>query len=161
MKRTAAIPRRDFLKLSAISGTFLAVGCSPMSGKQVPTNVSGGTISLNQYIRIDLSGKVTLFNHRPEMGQGTFQSVPMVLAEELEVDINEVEIKQSIADRDLYGDQMVVGSRTIQTNFELLRKMGAAAREMLIQAAANRWGVDVNQCSAQMEQSNNDRVISH
>ncbi len=149
MKSTTNIPRREFLKLSAISGTFLAVGCSPMSGKQSPVNVSGNAIELNQYIKIDTSGKVTLFNHRPEMGQGTFQSVPMVLAEELEVDVNEVEIKQSIADRGLYGDQMVVGSRTIQTNFELLRNMGAAAKEMLIQAGAKKWGIAPGECYAE------------
>lgn len=149
MKIINTIHRREFLKLSAVSGTFLAVGCSPMSGKQTPINMNGNPIELNQYIKIDLSGKVTLFNHRPEMGQGTFQSVPMVLAEELEVNVDEVEIKQSVANRELYGNQMVVGSRTIQTNFELLRNMGAAAKEMLIKAAANRWGVGIDQCYAE------------
>jgi isoquinoline 1-oxidoreductase beta subunit len=87
-----------------------------------------------------------MFNHRPEMGQGTFQAIPMILAEELEVDINKVHIKQSAASRELYGSQMVVGSRSIQTEFDKLRIMGATARDMLRQAAANRWGVSIDEC---------------
>src|SRR4029453_4823367 len=94
-------------------------------------------LELNQYIFIDSSGKITLFNHRPEMGQGTYQAIPMIIAEELEEDINKVETKQSPADRSKYGDQMVVGSRSIQGQFGAMRKIGAAAKEMLIKAAAN------------------------
>ena len=165
MKTRHNIPRREFLKLSAVSGTFLAVGCSPMSGKQSPVNLRDGKpFELNQYITIETSGKVTLFNHRPEMGQGTFQSVPMVLAEELEVNIDKVEIKQSIADRELYGSQMVVGSRTIKTNFDLLRNMGAAAKEMLIKAAANRWEISYDQCYAEngmVKQTSGNKAFSY
>ena len=82
------------------------------------------------------------------MGQGTFQAIPMILAEELEVDIDKVEIKQSAADRSKYGDQMVVGSRSIQGQYAGMRKMGAAAREMLITAAANKWKVPAQDCFA-------------
>ena len=106
-------------------------------------------IELNQFFSIGKDGSIVLFNHRPEMGQGTYQSIPMIVAEELEVDIDQVEIRQSKANRELYGNQMVVGSRSIQTEFEKLRIMGAAAREMLKQAAANIWGIKIDQCTAE------------
>lgn len=147
-----AISRRKFIQLTSATGAFLAIGCVPgVSGSE--TVVSSLTddpskIDLNQFISIGTDGSIVLFNHRPEMGQGTYQSIPMILAEELEVDINKIEIRQSAASRDLYGSQMVVGSRSIQTEFEKLRKMGAAAREVLKQAAASKWKVDVSACAA-------------
>ena len=146
------ISRRNFMKLSSVTGAFLVVGCVPgQDGRkevfvQVTSDLTG--VNLNQFISIGKDNSITLFNHRPEMGQGTFQSIPMILAEELEVDIDQVEIKQSEADRETYGSQMVVGSRSIQTEFEKLRLMGASAREMLRQAAANIWGVGIDQCKA-------------
>lgn len=82
------------------------------------------------------------------MGQGTYQSIPMILAEELEVDIEKVEIRPSAANAELYGSQMVVGSRSMQSEFEKLRKMGASAREVLRQAAADKWNVSIDECKA-------------
>ncbi len=154
METTNKIHRRKFIRLAAMSaGAVLAVGYLPGTDKQSRiVNLSTADIpglGLNQYIFIDSSGKITLFNHRPEMGQGTFQAIPMILAEELEVDINKVEIMQSPADRSKYGDQMVVGSRSIQSQFTAMRKMGAAAKEMLIKAAANKWKVPDQECYAE------------
>jgi isoquinoline 1-oxidoreductase beta subunit len=103
---------------------------------------------MNAYIFIDSSGRITIYNHRPEMGQGTYESIPMIIAEELEVDINKVNIMQSPADRKIYGDQMVVGSRSISGNFDLMRKIGASAKEILIIAAANRWSLPAEECYA-------------
>src|ERR1700730_9958597 len=133
MKTANKIHRRKFIQLAAISaGAVLAVGYLPGIGKKSRivnlSNTDEHSLELNQYIFIDSSGKITLFNHRPEMGQGTFQSIPMILAEELEVDINKVQIMQSPADRSKFGDQMVVGSRSIQSQFTEMRKMGAAAK---------------------------------
>src|SRR6516225_5698468 len=73
----------------------------------------------------------------------------MIIAEELEVDIDKVEILPSPANRSKYGDQMVVGSHSIQGNFEWMRKVGASAREMLITAASQRWGVNAADCYAE------------
>ena len=144
--------RRNFLKVSSITGVFLIIGCKPggNSSTAVTAEISNNVIGIpiNQFISIGTDNSITLFNHRPEMGQGTFASIPMILAEELEVDINKVLVKQSEANKDLYGSQMVVGSRSIQTEFDKLRKMGATAREMLKQAAANRWSIPIDQCSA-------------
>ncbi len=152
MKTTTNLPRRDFIKLSAISGAFLAVGFVPLGEKESKiVNLSKTATpgnELNPFVFIGTDGKVVLYNHRPEMGQGTFQAIPMIIAEELEVDINDIEIRQSPADEHKYGDQMVVGSRSIRNNFNNMRKMGAAAREMLMQAAAKRFHSDVSECEA-------------
>ena len=143
----AGFTRRKFIQTASASGTFLVLGFLPGESRNVLTS-DPDQVDLNQFISIDSKGVVTLFNHRPEMGQGTYQSIPMILAEELEVDIDKVQIKQSVASRKLYGSQMVVGSRSIQTEYQKLRKMGASAREVLKQAAANHWGIDINDCQA-------------
>ena len=80
------------------------------------------------------------------MGQGTFQSIPMILAEELDADISQVKIVQSEANSSLYGRQMVVGSHSIQSEFMNCRRMGAAAKDMLVRAAAETWGVQPARC---------------
>lgn len=146
--------RRNFIRLSALStGAVLAIGFMPADNNEIEIVNLGaeGTpgTALNAYIFIDRDGKITIYNHRPEMGQGTFQSMPMIIAEELEADIKNVTIAPSPADRSKYGDQNVVGSRSTQTQFEPMRKVGAAAKAMLIQAAAARWQVDVSECYAE------------
>ncbi len=153
MKSLTRIPRRTFLRLSALSGASLfAIGFLHSNGKEPEiVNLSGedslGT-RMNAYIFIDNLGVITIFNHRPEMGQGTFESIPMIIAEELEVEINKVNIMASPANRSLYGNQMVVGSQSIRSNYELMRKIGASAKETLITAAANRWNVAPEECYA-------------
>src|ERR1035438_9759849 len=153
MKTAQKIQRRDFIKISAMSGAALfVVGYLNVKGKAPQiANLSGDDslgARMNAYIFIDSSGRITIYNHRPEMGQGTFESIPMIIAEELEADINKVNIVQSPANRKIYGDQMVVGSRSISDNFDLMRKIGASAKEMLIIAAAGRWNVDPGYCFA-------------
>lgn len=144
------ITRRKFIKLSSVTGAFLALGFHHGDGEHLHAQLVSdlSQIDLNQFITISTDGSIILFNHRPEMGQGTYQSIPMILAEELEVTMDQVQIRPSMANSTLYGSQMVVGSRSIQTEFEKLRKMGATAREMLKQAAANTWGIPVAQCKA-------------
>ena len=112
----------------------------------VTSDIEG--IALNQYISIGQDNSIILYNHRPEMGQGTYQSIPMILAEELGVAIDKVIIRQSEADRERYGSQMVVGSSSIRSQFDILRKMGASVRELFKKAAANRWEVDIEECTA-------------
>ena len=83
------------------------------------------------------------------MGQGTFQAIHMIIAEELEVDIDDVIIKASPANRMKYGDQMVVGSRSINNNFDLMRKVGASAKALFLAAAAKKWSVAEDRCYAE------------
>ncbi|HEV8508095.1 MAG TPA: molybdopterin cofactor-binding domain-containing protein [Chitinophagaceae bacterium] len=153
MKTSKKIQRRAFIRLTAMSGAALfVIGYVDAKGKPYQiVNFSGEEslgAKMNAYIFIDSSGRITIYNHRPEMGQGTYESIPMIIAEELEVDINKVNIMQSPADRKIYGDQMVVGSRSISGNFDLMRKIGASAKEILIIAAANRWSLPAEECYA-------------
>lgn len=146
------ISRRKFIQLTSATGAFLAIGHIPQASgrdKVIARLTADPTrVNLNQFIAIGTDGSIVLFNHRPEMGQGTFQSIPMILAEELEVAMDKVQIHASEANAELYGSQMVVGSRSMQSEFEKLRKMGASAREMLRQAAAHTWKVSVEECKA-------------
>jgi isoquinoline 1-oxidoreductase subunit beta len=144
--------RRDFIKATS----FLAIGFSlPALGKgegsvhKIDTsNLSTVGLELNPYILINDLGKITLFNARPDMGQGTYQSLPLLLAEELEVSLDQVEIRNTDG-QGKYGDQLSGGSSSIRTRWTPMRKAGAAVREMLITAAATKWQVPVNECFAE------------
>ncbi len=144
-----SLSRRTFLKQSSLTGLFFVLGTTAENGLMAALVDNPQSFDLNQFISISSDNTIILFNHRPEMGQGTYQSIPMILAEELEVDINSVEIRQSEANSELYGSQMVVGSRSIQTEYETLRTMGATAREMLKAAAAKRFNTDTASCRAE------------
>ena len=137
-----------------MSGSFLALGYLSIFGKEpkivnLDLEDEGLETELNPYIFIDSDGKITLFNNRPEIGQGTYEAIPMIIAEELEVDIANINIMPSPADRAKYGDQMVVGSRSIQSNYNLMRRVGASAKEMLITAAAAKWNIPAEKCYAE------------
>src|SRR4051794_33867916 len=154
MKTPNKIARRKFLQLTAFSGAGVALGYMFASGKEPQiAHVNIGDDSLesevNPYIFIDSKGKITLFNHRPEMGQGTYEAIPMIIAEELEVNIDDVNIMPSPANREKYGDQMVVGSRSMASNYDLMRKIGASAKEMFVATAAVKWNVAPEQCYAE------------
>jgi isoquinoline 1-oxidoreductase beta subunit len=123
------------------------------------TNESAG-LAPNAFIRIDRAGVVTLIIHKVEMGQGTFTSIPMLLAEELEVDLNDVKLEQAPANNSLYADpllggQVTGGSTSIRGAWKPMRQAGATARVMLINAAARQWKVDPSTCSA------SKGVVSH
>jgi isoquinoline 1-oxidoreductase beta subunit len=106
------------------------------------------------FIRIGQDGRVTIVVPQVEMGQGTFTSCPMLVAEELEVDLSQVQTEQAPPNEALYrnplvGAQVTGGSTSIRAFYEPLRRAGATAREMLIAAAAATWGVDANACRAE------------
>src|SRR6266536_3525399 len=140
-----SLSRRAFLGTSAAAGAGLVIGfCLPSRGQgQIE-----GTFSPNAYLRIAPDGKVTIVVARTEMGQGVWTSLPMILAEELEADWKQIEIEQAGAST-LYGDQTTGGSASIRTTWDPMRKAGAAAREMLISAAALTWGVPRSTCTTE------------
>jgi isoquinoline 1-oxidoreductase beta subunit len=163
--------RRRFLKVGAAAGGGLLVGfnlygCSePAADRKDPppetavgkaaTNVSNRAPGLapNAFIRIERDGQVTLIIHKVEMGQGTFTSMPMLLAEELGADLSKVKLEQAPADNNLYSDpllggQVTGGSTSVRGAWKPLREAGAAARSVLVQAAANAWNVDPASCQA-------------
>jgi isoquinoline 1-oxidoreductase beta subunit len=106
-------------------------------------------IELNAWITIDKNGKVTVTNHRAEMGQGSFQSVPQMIAEELEVNMDDINIVFGIGNNPKYGSQITGGSSTIRGSYKKLLNLSASAREMLKQAAAKKWNVSADECHAE------------
>ncbi len=146
--------RRDFLRKSAVGGGGLVLGfylnVADSATKRVakPSTVSEtGEFKPNAFIHIAPNGTVTLISKQPEIGQGIKTSLPMVIAEELEVNWKDVVIVQGDLDP-IYGSQSAGGSRSTPTNYEEFHKLGATARTMLIQAAAETWKVPVSELIA-------------
>jgi isoquinoline 1-oxidoreductase subunit beta len=150
------LTRRHFVKLGSLGTAALTLGYyfKALGNDKVPLWLTGENaeaegIKLTAWISIDKQGRIVLFNHRSEMGQGSFQSVPQIIAEELEVDLDKVEIAFAPGAQGTYGSQTTGGSSTIRGGYQQLLKTGAAAREMLIEAAANRWKVPKGECYAE------------
>ena len=147
--------RREFLiATSAIGGGLLLGFGLPASGQVRDTLTTDAPFAPNAFLRIDRTGKVTFVSPMIEMGQGTYTSLPMLIAEELEVDVDKVAIEHSPADDKVYvnpliGIQMTGGSTAIRSMYVPLRRAGATARVMLVTAAAQRWKVDPSTCRAQ------------
>ena len=143
--------RRDFLKVTAGAGAGLWLGVRfPALG----ATDSPGALEPDAYLRVDPSGAVTVFLAKSEMGQGTYTGMAVLVTEELEADWTRVRVVQADADAKRYGQMSTGGSRSVRQFFDPLRRTGAAAREMLIAAAARRWGVDRAACRAE-----NGRVL--
>jgi len=104
------------------------------------------------FVSIDETGLVTIVAHRSEMGQGVRTALPMAVADELEADWSRVRIAQAVGDEATYGGQNTDGSRSLRHFLQPMREMGAAARQMLETAAANKWDVDVAQVRARNHQ---------
>jgi len=150
-----SVSRKEFLKVSGATGAALLLGfIFPFGsrGKEaILKNISAEevlTADLTPFIIIDSSNKITLMLHKPEMGQGTYQSMPVILAEELDVTLDQVTIKPALANRKKYGYMGVGGSNSVRGSWMKLRQAGAAARTMLVTAAAQTWKVPVNECFA-------------
>ncbi|WP_234733803.1 xanthine dehydrogenase family protein molybdopterin-binding subunit [Tellurirhabdus bombi] len=156
--KPSPINRRNFLKAASLTGTGLFLGFSPRAnGPAELVNMSSQlgesanavlSFELNPFIIIDNAGTITLINHRPDMGQGSWQAVPTLIAEELEVSLDQITVKQSDGLRK-YGSQLSGGSSTVRTGWQRLREAGAAARLMFTQAAATRWNLPVEECYAE------------
>ena len=143
------IDRRTFLKTTSISATGLLLGmhfsCTNTAKKLMGD--PSANFSPNVYLNINGSGDVTIIAHRSEMGTGIKTSLPLVLADELEVDWEKVKVVQAVGDAK-YGDQNTDGSYSVRMFYPIMRKAGATARRMLEQAAANEWKIDVSECKA-------------
>src|SRR6185312_15265009 len=120
---TQSLSRRNFLRVSGLAGAALSLGFYfPAKGAGVVTNVQpeNGGFDMNAWIRIGTDGKVTLTDHRAEMGQGSYQSVPQIIAEELEVNLADVNIVFAPGDQKKYGNQITGGSSTISGSYKNL-----------------------------------------
>ncbi|HZR64813.1 MAG TPA: xanthine dehydrogenase family protein molybdopterin-binding subunit [Terriglobales bacterium] len=140
------LSRRSFLGKSAAAGAGLVIGVYLPRGARAAA--SSSIFSPNAYLRITPDNKIVVMVARSEMGQGVWTALPMILAEELEVDLKQITIEQAGAST-LFGDQGTGGSASVRTTWDPMRKAGAQAREMLISAAAEQWSVPTEDCKAE------------
>jgi isoquinoline 1-oxidoreductase beta subunit len=148
----SALSRRGFLRAAAAAGGGLMLSLRlPLAGGDA---AAADAFAPNAFIRIATDGQVTLTMPYVEMGQGTYTSIPMLIAEELEIDLKQVRLEHAPPDEKLYanpllGVQATGNSNAIRGSWQPLRQAGAAARTMLVAAAAKRWNVDPATCRAQ------------
>ena len=150
-----SVSRRGLLHAAGASGFVLALHLPARAAnepEQPPDNTTG-QFAPNAFIRIDHSGKTTLVMPQVEMGQGVYTAVAMILAEELDADLAQVALEHAPPNDKLYGNpilgvQVTGNSSSIRAFWKPLRVAGAAARAMLVQAAATQWQVDPASCSA-------------
>jgi isoquinoline 1-oxidoreductase beta subunit len=146
---TQKVDRRSFLKAGAAGAGGLLLGFYLPERNKLGAQTAPTDAKLNAFVHIGSDDNVTLFLHKSEMGQGVVTSLSQLLGEELECDWKKIRTEFAGVDM-AYGPlQGTFGSMSIRTSYDSLRKAGASAREMLVQAAAQKWGVDASQCRAQ------------
>ena len=151
------VSRREFLIAGASIGGGLLLGWyfdARPRGVAAAAEAPPSAFAPNAFIRIGRDGRVTMIMGQVEMGQGVYTSMPMLLAEELEVGLDRVQLEHAPPDDKLYGNpifgfQATGGSTSVKGLYEPLRRAGAAARSMLVAAAAQAWNVDAVSCRAQ------------
>ncbi|CCG99962.1 aldehyde oxidase and xanthine dehydrogenase molybdopterin binding protein [Fibrella aestuarina BUZ 2] len=146
------VARRDVLKTLGLTGAAFVLGTSASNAASVlgtfaTPDALPAPVELTPYVIIERTGKITLMNTRPEIGQGTFQSIPALIAEELGVTLDQVTIRQTGGQKAFGWAQFAGGSMSVRTDYLPMRKVGASAREMLVQAAANTWNVPASECT--------------
>jgi isoquinoline 1-oxidoreductase beta subunit len=142
------IHRRTFLKVTALAGGGLMLSLQPRVAALAQMRATEGALSPTDFVSIAANGLVTIASKQPESGQHVHNLLPMLIAEELDVDWKDVKVVRTDVDNK-YGAQFVGGSVSVPANWEPMRKVGASARQMLIAAAANTWGVPASECATQ------------
>src|ERR1700683_4846363 len=160
MNQMPTFNRRHFVIGTAAVGAGLALGLDLPFGGPATVRAADGSPEVNAWVVIRPDDTVVVRVARSEMGQGSLTGLAQLVAEELECDWSKVTTEyptpgQNLARKRIWGDMSTGGSRGIRTSHEYVRQGGAAAREMLIQAAANEWKVPASECSAA------DSVITH
>src|SRR5215467_8922031 len=148
------LSRRTFLVTSVAAGGGLLLGVYLPRSIGVKAQIADETLAPNAFVRIRPDDTITLMMPQVEMGQGTYTSMSMLIAEELEVDLAKVSLEAAPPSDKLYalpllGFQVTGGSTSVMGFWEPLRSAGATARVMLIQAAAAQWNVDPASCKAE------------
>lgn len=149
----SSISRRSFLKTSAMAGGGLMIsfGWAPTVAKKgtATFNADNGLTVINGYLKIATNGVVTIMSPNPEGGQNVKTSMPMIVAEELDVDWKDVIVEQAHLDTKFYSRQFIGGSQAIRQSWKILRTAGASARQMLCTAAAQSWQVPVGEITTE------------
>lgn len=146
---TLLVDRRSFLRISSLAGGGLLIGAylDPIAPAVAEATSVASTFAPNAFIRIATDGAVTIIAKNPEVGQGVKTSLPMLIAEELDVDWSAIALEQADLNPQVYGPQNAGGSTGTPTNWEPLRRAGAAGRQMLMAAAAQTWSVPAAECT--------------
>ena len=141
--------RRDFIKITSLTGGGLVLGFGLFGNEAAPVVVQPGAIAdlnFNSYLSIATDGTITILSPNPELGQNVMTSFPMIVAEELDADWNKVKVLQAPLDKK-FDRQLTGGSGAIPHSWKRLRTAGATARHLLIAAAAKKWNVDPGECT--------------
>src|SRR5262249_55409230 len=146
-----SVSRRKFLQASGAASGGLLLSLALPFARGEATAADPGAFEPNAFIRIGRDGQIVLTMPYVEMGQGTYTSIPMLIAEELEVDLSQVRLEHAPPNEKLYanpllGVQATGNSNAVRGSWQPLRQAGATARTMLIAAAAKRWKVDPASC---------------
>ncbi len=144
--------RRDFIKISSMTGGGLLLGFSWFSVEaEAPVIMTKanftGELGFNSYLSIATDGTITIFSPNPELGQNIMTSFPMIVAEELDADWSKVKVAQAPLDTVKFDRQATGGSGAIPHSWKRLRNAGASARYLLVAAAAKRWNVEATECT--------------
>ncbi|MEL6926453.1 MAG: molybdopterin cofactor-binding domain-containing protein, partial [Bacteroidota bacterium] len=142
--------RRSFLKASALAGGGLLLSFPWLAGCQSETTTADNQLpenwyDINAYLKIGDNGLVTIISPNPEGGQNIKTGMPMIVAEELDVDWKDVVVEQAPLNTELYSRQYIGGSNAIRLGWKSLRMAGASARHLLRQAAAESWNVPLEE----------------
>ena len=151
--KSLSFSRRNFLKTSVLASGGMLIGFNLLSACKpeaiVPVDISKLNFNdFNAFIKISEEGYVTIFSPNPEIGQGVKTSMPMIIAEELDVSWDKVSVAQGLYDPVNYQRQVAGGSQSIRFGWDALRQTGATTKQMLVNAAAAKWGVEASTCSA-------------
>lgn len=161
--------RRSFLKVSAAAGGGMLIGFSWLTGCITDSKIEEVAIpnewfEINGYIKIGDTGLVTIYSPNPEIGQNVRTSMPMIVAEELDVDWKNVVVEQAPLNTGFYQNQFAGGSLSIRLSWDALRMAGATGRRMLMEAAAKEWGLSVDDVDASqgvIKERNGERSITY
>ena len=152
-RAASSVSRRGFLQAGAATGGGLLLSLSLVSPNRDAE--AAADFALNAFIRIERDGQIVLTMPYVEMGQGTYTSIPMLIVEELEVDLKQVQVEHAPPNEKLYGNPLLGGiqvtgnSNAVRASWQPLRQAGATAKAMLVTAAAKQWNVDPGTCRAQ------------
>ena len=156
MAEQSSFSRREFIKTVSTTGTGLVIGFYlPSRNLLMASDTIEDSFVPNIWITIQPDDQIIITSGKSEMGQGVWTSLPMIIAEEMDADWSKVKIQQGIATKETAGRYGTGGSRSVRGSWEILRRAGATAREMLLTAAARKWNVEKSECTVE------NSIVSH